>query len=66
MSFKIPAAELQAEQGLRDAIRATAATIERVIQERDKYRNALAKICFIERTNAGAERALEIARKAIE
>lgn len=65
MNIEISAAELQAEQGLRDAIRATVATIERVIQERDKYRDALAKIRLIEPTQEGAQRAVEIATKTL-
>ena len=38
---------------------------ERIKQERDMYRDALAKICFIERTECGASKALEIARRSL-
>ena len=65
MSIEITAAERQAEQGLMHAIRETVATIERIKQERDMYRDALAKICFIERTECGASKALEIARRSL-
>lgn len=60
------AAELQAEQGLLTAIRATVSTIERLITERDKFRDALSKISLVDLSDAGAVRAVEIARKTLE
>ena len=59
------AAQFEAEQRLKEAIWSTIRTIDNAITERDKYRDALAKISLVDLSDAGAVRAVEIARKTI-
>lgn len=56
---------LQAEQTLLETQIKNTETIRRLIEERDRYKCALAKIHRVETTSDGAMSAIEIADKAL-